>query len=94
MMSENIKVNLVVKGKVQGVCYRAFAEDMANKYKIRGYAKNLSSGEVEIAAEGGKKDIDSFIGELWKGPSMAIVRDIVKSEDKYKEEFKSFSIKF
>ncbi|MFH1288681.1 MAG: acylphosphatase [bacterium] len=94
-MSENvIRVNLIVRGKVQGVCYRAFSEDMANKYSIKGYVKNLSSGDVEITAEGDRKNIESFVSKLWEGPPMAIVRDIRKSEDKYKEEFRDFSVKF
>ncbi len=93
-MTENIRVKLIVKGRVQGVCYRAFAEGMAHQYKIRGYAKNLSSGDVEIVALGNRNNIDSYINELWKGHSMAIVRDIIKSEEEYKEEFKGFSIRY
>ncbi|MDD5773980.1 MAG: acylphosphatase [bacterium] len=93
-MTENIRVKLIVQGRVQGVGYRAFAEDLAHQYKIRGYARNLSSGDVEIAAEGDRNNIESFINELWKGPSMAVVRDIIKSEDKYKEEFKGFTIRY
>jgi acylphosphatase len=93
-MTENIRVKLIVQGKVQGVCYRAFAEDLARQYKIRGYARNLSSGDVEIVASGNRNNIESFINELWKGPSMAIVRDIIKSEEKYKEEFKDFSVRY
>lgn len=93
-MAENIRVDLIIKGRVQGVCYRAFSKDMANKYRVSGYAKNLLSGDVEIVAEGEKESIGSFIDELWDGPPMAMVRDIVKSEDKYKEEFKGFSIEF
>ena len=93
-MSENIRVKLIATGKVQGVCYRAFAESNAKQYKIRGYAKNLSSGNVEIAAEGSKNNIEVFINELRKGPPMAIVRDIIKSEDKNREEYKGFSIRY
>ncbi|MEW6087585.1 MAG: acylphosphatase [bacterium] len=93
-MSENIRVDLIVKGRVQGVYYRSFAEEMAHQYNIRGYARNLPTGDVEIAAEGNRNNIESFISELWKGPPMAIVRDIIKSEDKYKEEFKGFSVRF
>lgn len=93
-MTENIRVKLIIQGKVQGVYYRAFAQEMAHQYKITGFARNISSGDVEIAAEGNKNDIESYINELWKGPPMALVRDIIKSEDKYKEEFKGFSIRY
>ena len=42
----------VVSGKVQGVFFRASAREQALKLGLRGYAKNLSDGRVEVLAAG------------------------------------------
>ena len=46
------RLTMLISGKVQGVCYRASAADMANSLGVTGYARNLSDGRVKIVAEG------------------------------------------
>jgi acylphosphatase len=69
-------VHLFVSGMVQGVGYRYFAIRKANVYGLKGYAKNLIDGRVEIVAEGEKGLIEEFIKDLRVGPMAAYVTDV------------------
>ena len=46
-----MRCNIIVKGKVQGVYFRAFVRSIAERMNVRGYAKNLDNGDVEVFAE-------------------------------------------
>jgi len=66
----------VVTGRVQGVYYRAFVRKHALALGLRGYAKNLASGDVEVLAEGEASAMDELLGWLHKGPPMSDVRGV------------------
>ena len=54
-------VKITVHGVVQGVGYRALVMEAAIQLKIKGYAKNMPDGSVEIIAIGEKGKIIKFI---------------------------------
>jgi len=58
-----------VSGRVQGVYYRATAARRAHELGIRGYARNLSDGRVEILACGADESVSAFVTWLWIGSS-------------------------
>lgn len=87
-------LEIIVLGRVQGVCYRAFVLHRANELNIKGYAKNLMNGNVKVIASGENNSIDVFINLLKEGPSMARVDDIQTSEIIIGEEFSDFRIKY
>ena len=61
-------VKLIVSGRVQGVGFRYFIAKIASGMDLTGYAKNLFTGEVEIAAEGRKEFLDVLIEKAKEGP--------------------------
>lgn len=63
----------VVKGRVQGVFFRASTRDVAVQLSLSGYAKNLSDGSVEVIACGRSEAIDKLAAWLLDGPRMASV---------------------
>ncbi len=69
-------VRLLISGIVQGVGYRFFAIRKADVYGLKGFAKNLIDGSVEVFAEGEKGMIEEFIKDLKRGPVSAHVTDI------------------
>ena len=69
-----------VRGRVQGVGYRFFAERAAGELGITGYARNLDDGRVEVYAAGTPEQISEFAGLLWKGPRWADVRGVEEQE--------------
>ena len=87
-------LEIVVSGRVQGVCYRAFVLHRANELNIKGYTKNLVNGNVKVIAIGEESVMNVFINMLRDGPSMARVDNIQTSEIIIGEEFSGFSIKY
>jgi acylphosphatase len=69
-----------VRGRVQGVGFRFFVERVAVQLGIRGYARNLDDGRVEVYAVGSPKQLSELAGYLWKGPRMADVRGVEEQE--------------
>lgn len=84
-------VKLLIKGKVQGVFYRASAKEIAKKLTITGWIKNTKEGNVESVASGSEDAIRQFI--LWcrQGPPEAIVAEVIVIE-KDSQLFKKFSV--
>ncbi|MEC9491316.1 acylphosphatase [Flexistipes sp.] len=88
------RYEIIVKGRVQGVGFRAFTESIADKLGIKGYVKNLPDGTVEVVAEGDDRALNELCSSLKAGPSMAYVDDLDIIEKEYTGEFRGFSVKF
>ena len=84
-------IRMIVKGKVQGVYYRASAKKIADHLNIRGWIKNLTDKNVEIKAIGSEELIQKFIDWCRQGPLGAVVQDVIV-EDIQEEEFTEFRI--
>ncbi|MBS0579062.1 MAG: acylphosphatase [Proteobacteria bacterium] len=63
----------LVSGRVQGVFYRASAQQRAQELGLRGYARNLPDGRVEVLACGERASVEAFVGWLWTGSSASKV---------------------
>jgi len=86
------KLKIVVDGRVQGVGYRFYTVRRAHVFNIRGRVQNSMNGKVEIIAIGNKTDLKLFIQGLWKGPSMARVKNVEVSELSSAKGYSNFSI--
>jgi acylphosphatase len=62
-----------VSGRVQGVCYRASARALAQRLGLRGWARNLADGDVEVVACGSPAALAELERWLWQGPAGARV---------------------
>jgi acylphosphatase len=87
---------VVLNGKVQGVFFRDFAKQNANRLGIVGYAKNLKNGQLEIVAQGEEKQLEEFIKHCRKGPMFAKIEgiDITYEGVAEGEEFEYFDIRY
>ena len=83
--------HLTIKGKVQGVFYRATAKDVANQLKLKGWIKNNSIGDVECMVTGSESNLKEFISWCKKGPPDAEVTEVIV-EEKDEILFEKFSI--
>ena len=70
----------IVRGRVQGVGFRAFVQKYALMLKLRGYARNMDDGSVEVYAVGPAGAIEELAGYLWKGPMLSDVRGVEQTE--------------
>ena len=71
-------VRFFVKGRVQGVFYRASTREQAMALGLSGYARNLDDGRVEVVAIGAAPCIEKLERWLWHGPSGARVDEVVR----------------
>jgi acylphosphatase len=69
-------VNIIVRGLVQGVGFRYFVYDQAQSLGLKGFVRNLPTGEVEIEALGLRTFLDEFIQQVRIGPCSARVKDL------------------
>jgi acylphosphatase len=70
----------LVDGRVQGVYYRATAARRARELGIRGYARNLPDGRVEVLACGDDASVSAFVKWLWIGSSASKVTSVEVSD--------------
>lgn len=85
-------VHLIVKGRVQGVSYRASAKEEADRLSITGWVRNTPEGHVEITATGSDAALKAFTAWCHRGPSHAHVTNLI-TESQPETLFKDFSIR-
>jgi acylphosphatase len=69
----------LVTGKVQGVWFRAATRERALALQLRGFARNLADGGVEVVATGADAALDELERWLWQGPPLAKVARVERS---------------
>jgi acylphosphatase len=84
-------VRLTIKGKVQGVFYRATAKDVADQLGIKGWIRNLRDNNVEIRATSTGELLQKFIDWCKQGPPRARVEEVIVEELDL-QEFNDFRI--
>ena len=82
----------LIRGRVQGVGYRYFAQRAATELGLKGFARNLDDGRVEVYATGPADKLADLAGMLHRGPRWADVRGVEEHEDSVRE-YGSFQIK-
>ncbi len=70
-------VSLVLKGRVQGVFFRASTQSRAEELNLTGWVCNRHDGSVEIYAEGNKEKLKDLIAWCRQGPPVADVTDVI-----------------
>ena len=70
---EVIRVHIWVKGRVQGVGFRAFVEYNALQIGVNGWVRNLGRNMVETVAQGPREQVDAFIEVVKQGPRVSRV---------------------
>ena len=88
------RLRALIRGHVQMVGFRAFAESRAQMRGVTGYVRNLPTGEVEVVAEGDRDLLESLLGDLRRGPRGAVVTDVLVSWEQPRNEFTDFSVRY
>jgi len=81
----------VIRGRVQGVGFRYFAQHAASGLGLIGYARNLDDGSVEVYAAGAPEKISNFAARLRQGPRWADIRGVEEQEAPV-QQYGSFEI--
>ncbi len=84
-------LDITVKGKVQGVFFRASTKAVADQLGVKGYTKNEANGDVFIAAEADTATMDMFLDWCHEGPEDARVTAVETNEGELKN-YRNFEV--
>ena len=84
-------VRLYIKGTVQGIFYRSFIKEYAEKYNVKGFVRNLEDGRVEAFLEGNSEDVNKMIEVCKQGPKHSKIRDIQIKQEPF-QGFNNFKV--
>lgn len=84
-------VRIYITGTVQGVFFRAFIKEQAEKLDVKGFVRNLEDGRIEIFAEGDSNKVNKMIEIAKKGPKHAQIRNVEIKNERF-QDFKNFKI--
>jgi len=93
MAAEEVQKHIFISGKVQGVGFRAFIRREAAVLNLKGWAKNLVDGRVEVVLQGKKNKVAQMIEKLKEGPSFARVDNLRVNQEEV-GDYSDFKIKF
>ena len=74
-------IRLRIKGKVQGVFYRASAKEIADEIGVTGWIRNTADADVEAEVTGTAAQLLQFSNWCRQGPKRAVVTDLVITEE-------------
>lgn len=83
--------HLLIKGKVQGVFYRATARAVAEQLGLTGWIRNTEEGHVETMITGKNSQLKDFINWCRQGPPRAVVA-AVEETDVEEQTFAAFKV--
>lgn len=86
------RIHVYISGKVQGVFFRSFLKEHADKLEILGLTQNTADNKVEAIFEGETRRVNKLLDLCKKGPKFAKVDDLKIIEEEYRGEFTDFTI--
>lgn len=88
----NKAIKLIIQGRVQGVGYRRWFEQQALALELKGYVKNLATGEVEAVIVGHMDVLQDLISRSYDGPPHAEVVKVIQIVLDHEPDFIAFTM--
>ena len=89
--TERLSVRLT--GRVQGVGFRHFTRQAAQRLGVAGWVRNESDGSVRVEAEGPREDLEELLGAVQEGPRTARVEDVSSAWNAASGDFDGFRVR-
>ncbi len=87
------RVHVRITGKVQGVWFRQSTMDEAVRLGLGGWVRNRADGSVEAVFEGPGDKVDAMLEWCWRGPELAVVKNVAVTGEESTEKFTSFDLR-
>jgi acylphosphatase len=84
-------VRLYIEGTVQGIFFRAFVKENAERHNVKGFVRNLEDGRIEIFLEGNTDDVEKMIELSKKGPKHSNIKRVEVKPERF-QDFKTFKV--
>lgn len=83
-----------IRGRVQGVFFRASVQEEASKRGLKGWVRNLSDGRVEAVFEGDDKEVEGMLSWCHSGSPLSRVDHVDIQEEPFRGEPEKFEIRY
>lgn len=84
-------VRVYIEGTVQGIFFRAFIKENAERHNVKGFVRNLEDGRIEVFLEGDLENVDKMIELCKTGPKHSIIKKTEVKPEIF-QDFKTFKI--
>lgn len=84
-------VRLYITGTVQGVFFRGFIKENAERLNVKGFVRNLEDGRIEVFLEGNSNEVNKMVEICKKGPKHSMIRKVEEKSEKF-QDFKGFKV--
>jgi acylphosphatase len=84
-------VRLYISGIVQGIFFRNFVKENAERYNVKGFVRNLEDGRIEVFLEGNVDDVNKMIEICKTGPKHSQIKNVEEKEERF-QDFKTFKV--
>lgn len=84
-------IRLYITGTVQGIFFRAFLKENAERYNVKGFTRNLEDGRIEVFLEGNIDEVNKMIDLCKQGPKHSQIRKVEEKPERF-QDFKTFKI--
>ncbi len=84
-------VRLYIDGTVQGVFFRRFIKENAERYNVKGFTRNLEDGRIEVFLEGNIDEVKKMIALCEKGPRHSQIRNVKIKPERF-QDLKNFKV--
>ena len=85
-------IHVSIYGQVQGVGFRSWIKEKADKLKVSGWVRNASDGSVELFLQGDESSVNQLLSLTWEGPNKADVEDVLTQESEEDDLIRVFDI--
>jgi acylphosphatase len=92
MLQRQVRAEVVIRGRVQGVWFRGTTRDKAASLGLTGYVRNRPDGSVEAVFEGPEREVQEAVAWCRIGPPLARVESVEVAWCAPTGEFKEFSV--
>lgn len=93
-MTDIIQVHVTIKGRVQGVFYRASTQNEAERLGIKGWVKNMPNGDVQAVFQSDPTLIEQILEWCWQGPPASRVDKIEKTGQNPQKIYTTFEVRY
>jgi acylphosphatase len=94
IMSEMLRITIIVHGRVQGVFYRDSTMRKARELGLAGTVRNLPDGTVQIVAQGPATSLEELIRWAHEGPPAAAVSDLITHYESPEPGLSGFTVRY
>ncbi len=84
-------MRVYINGTVQGIFFRGFIKENAERLNVKGFVRNLEDGRVEVFLEGNVDSVNKMIELCKKGPKHAQIKHVEIKPERF-QDFRVFKV--